>query len=52
MRNIAGSACASLSFASYCAGGPLSHQADQLNDKTVVPQSAAYKPAPEKATSI
>jgi hypothetical protein len=43
MRNIAGIVCASLSFASICADGPSSYQANQLNDKMVAPQSRAYE---------
>jgi hypothetical protein len=49
MRNIAGIACASLSFASFCADGPLSHQAGRFNDEMVMPQSAAYERAPESS---
>ncbi len=40
---------ASLSLASFCAygaDGPLSHQADQLNDKMVVTRSAVYERPP------
>jgi hypothetical protein len=47
MRNIAGFACANLSFAGFCADGPSFHQANQINYKRVVPQSAAYERAPE-----
>lgn len=49
MRKLFGIVFASLPLASFCAygaDGTLSHQANQLNDKMVVPQNVVYERPP------